>query len=714
MSVTNVLYTTNSLKVTISSETSSTNIINSVNTAIANSSTGLPGAWSFYDTIAASTPGSGYSPIVTNVYRTLNVDATTYKYLILRFDTIKNQFYTSTCESWNASTHVATNDSWTGAGAFAQQYDIKDSYIFISCTPRHVVMWPFIRNEPGMWTGVFEFERIAAEDTAANNNPCFAWTSSVMLGTPWGKATAALNSQVMYAFPRTVDGFTGAAAAKVYAPVTSRGMFPPYYPGVTITTTVDANLLHLGSYYNVSYGWDGTKSPISPVSADAQTKSMPFGRMYNVGVTKNLGTFTDTIFANTDSTGGWPDPAGSNTELIMLPLNGGSEFLSAYSAGQLTLGTYGQGGAVVIGKPIAIGANVYFAASDGVRTWAMDSVANTSSTVVLSSANVTDLIFDGADYLYAATATGVTRIQVTNQASQISATLASGAAYLGIDQTYVYASGRTVSTTPILYMMPRSSFNSTPSSTSYTLGTAVVVATNFGTPVPDYTGLVYVATQGAGVGATQTLRVASVTAATASLSVGNTNPLVAAVAGNYGSSAPTFYIDPITNTIYLYTATSGFVGNMAPINPATLANSVAFTAFTGGLATQAGTYGQLLYTGAADYRGDVNIIPYRGVFNITPKRPGLTAIPSDSHTVILNSPEATTAGTIQQLFNDGANLWSTLHKGYKRGIMSHNGARSFLSDCVVLLSDNRIYSIKGYYNVTNLAGTGTGRLTIKG
>jgi len=87
------------------------------------------------------------------------------------------------------------------------------------------MMQNFILNKPGLWSAVFEFERALPEDTAAAGNPCYAWTNSAMLGTPWGRIPTA-TSRVMFAFPRTPIGSTGAQAAKEYAPITSRGNVP--------------------------------------------------------------------------------------------------------------------------------------------------------------------------------------------------------------------------------------------------------------------------------------------------------------------------------------------------------------------------------------------------------------------------------------------------------------------------------------------------------
>jgi hypothetical protein len=193
--------------------------------------------------------------MVTKVYRVLNYDGVTYKYLILRFDTIKLQLVVSTCESWNTSTDTPTNESWGNAGIYIHGYDLINSYFIVSATSRHFMIWNYINNQPGLWSAVLEFERIAAEDLASVSTspyPCWCYTNSLMLGTPHGPFPLS-NGTIMMAWPRLPDGTTGVAAASAMAPVTNRGMFPPIYPQDSTVNYLgagsDVNYLHLGSYF---------------------------------------------------------------------------------------------------------------------------------------------------------------------------------------------------------------------------------------------------------------------------------------------------------------------------------------------------------------------------------------------------------------------------------------------------------------------------------
>ena len=345
----------------------------------------------------------------------------TWKYFILRWDVTKLQFFTSACEYWNNVTHVATNETWNGAGSFPQQYDLKDCFIWVGATARHLVLWPFIKSEPGMWAGVFEFERVVPEDTVGNGAPCFAWTNSVMIGTPYGKTTGTI-SRIMYAFPRTQDGFTGAAAAQIYAPVTNRGMFPPSYPQGTLSISVDTNLLHLASYYNLTYGWDTStaKAFASPISVDGISKAMPFGRTYNLSTTKQIGSFLDTTTLTLDTTGGWVASTGTSADCVILPMNGGTEIGSiTYGANKMSAPVGTNAMTTNVSKMIVIGDNVWACAQEGVYTWAMSAGTVTPTLVYASSVSlgVIDIVFDGARSIYASTYFGVAKIDTETLAA---------------------------------------------------------------------------------------------------------------------------------------------------------------------------------------------------------------------------------------------------------------------------------------------------------
>jgi len=701
MSVSTSTYTANSVKITISNELSSTNIIPALDQSMAK------GGWALYDTVATTT----FSPIVTKVYRAINADTLTYKYMIMRINTINLTINTSSCESWDAvTTHLPTNETWHGAGAFPQGYDLKDSVILVSATPRHCILWTFIKSEPSLWSGILEFERVAAEDVATGSPvPCWAWTNSLMLGTPFGQAANTAISQIMLAFPRTADGLTGAYAAKVYAPTTNRGMFPPSYPGgtLTISSAADPNLLHLGSYYNMTYGWDTLKTVVSPVAVDAISKSMPLGRSYNVGITKPIGGALDSTNIKIDSVGGWPSASGTSTECLLLPLNGGCEADAAYAVGQFTQ-FYGQTSAAVLSKPIAIGSTVWLAASDGIRTFDVNAGQGGTTTLRYSNASgVQDIVFDGQQTIYGSISTGVVKIDTESFATTSITNLTSGTSYLNIDQKYVYAVSRTALLSPQCYAINRALFVT---SSTYVLGTPLTVASGFGVPVPDYQGSVYLATQG-GTVSSQTMRLANYTADTGVQLNGVVNPRSAAATLVTPDSPTSFYIDYASGKIYLAAAFAAN-GSLYEMTTSLTTSSVAFFA-TG--ATGAACQSHLNQAAAVDYRGDLMIVPVRGSFIISPRKVGqISTTVGYAARALFNSPSATVPGTPAAITTLASLNTGSRPLGFASG-MSTNSVRLFTTFSSVVASDNRINVNTGIHNVSyTVAGNPNGRLTVKG
>lgn len=719
MTITTSSYTTNSLRINISNETSSTNIIPAIQQGMAK------GGWTLYDiTTATVTAGYIYSPITTMVYSAPNADSVTTKYMIIRVDTVKLVIYTSACESWNASTHLPTNETWSGGGVFQQGYDIKDSIILISATPRHCVIWTFIKSEPSLWSGVFEFERVAAEDvTTGSPVPCWAWTNSLMLGTAYGQTTLNTTSPIMLAFCRTADGLTGARAAQVYAPVTNRGMFPPTYPSGTLTISVDPNRLHLGSYASsassgtVAYGWDPLKSVVSPVSADAINKYMPVGRAYNVGITKPLGGALDTVFVNLDNTGGWPSATGSSTECLLLPLNGGSEdtMLGAYTTG--TTSFYGSMPvATTATKAIAIGNNVWLSTNLGIYTYDQTLGQGAQPTLRVPhavSGGVLDIVFDGARTVYGSLATGIVAVDTELFTTSTIATITSGTSYLGIDGRYVYGVSRNALTNPWCFSFSRTNFVT---SASYQISSSTAIATGFGVPVPDYQGNVYVASQAGSTGI-QSMVIGKYASDTG-VGIGIANPKYTAqwptgITTTPADSATSWWIDYTATPVKPYLFVAGAVAYIYEVNTSNL-NTSSFVSWT------AGTTGVVSHTnlgttaGAYDYRGDLNLTPIRGQLLVTPKKPAFPNATGYESRIVPNHPQAVVPG--QTLFlSQSTNQIVASPLGFG-GQITTNSVRLFAPYTQTANSDNRVYVVTGLNNVsyTSQGYTGVGRLIVKG
>jgi hypothetical protein len=716
MSVTNTSYTTNSYTVTVANEfVNSNNTIAGVNTAI----TTL--GWSLYDSVDQTT----YSPIVTKVYRVLNVDSATYKYAILRWDTLNLRLNLSCAEDWDTDDHFATNESWHNAGLFSLGYDLRDCVFYVAATARQLVIYTKIRNESGLWAGIFEFERIAEEDISSNTAPCFAYTNSLMLGTPWGQTANNVDSPITFAFPRTADNQTGAYAAKVYGTFTTRGAYPPYYPSantgntgansVSLVSTHDGNALHLGSFYNTlgGWGWDPIKTVVSPITVDAIFKSMPFGRIYNAAITKPIGQDSfDTTYINADSTYGWPSASGSNTEFIALALNGGSETEYANTTGRLSI-SYSNNSSIVYGSVCAVGNTIWAAANNGVWTWAMNSGSNTAAIQRYNNSNgVVDIMFDGGRSIYGTTNNGIVQIDTETYAANVNTAADLGCSLLNMDQKYIYASSRTRNTQPKVYRFFRANANL---AAHMNVGVALAGVTSFGKPVPDYKGFVYAVTQ---TGAQLTHRQIVWSSESANANVGASN-------NTYSSSATinwmtSFYYEPFSDTLYFL---GSEVATTRAIIYANVPNTNVWTQIwnaTGPFTNPAGVQGNQSYnpspaiTGTFDNVGDLVLTPRRGWLHVTPRRVGAnqTSQTAFSSLTSLEHPESPVgAGNPLSFGNFGTGDITTAANGWPTHQWS-NGTRVFQT----IWRNNteaRIVTVGNLYPNTQFNTYATGRLLIK-
>lgn len=775
MAVTNTQYANNTYKITIANElTGSNNVIAGVNTAI----TTL--GWELYDSVDQTT----YSPMVTRVYREPNVDGVTYKYAILRYDTLKLRINLSCAEDWNVSTHIATNESWHNDGCFYHGYDLRQCFIIVNATARHLLLQTNITGDPGHWAGIFETERVAGEDISSNTAPCFFYTNSLIFGTPFGIDNTRFSntSMVMVAFPRTPDNQVNEFAASVYAPTTSRGMWPPYYPSgntgnvgmnsVFTTANTDFNNLHLGSWwlnigsgaYNISssaaistqggiWGWDGSEIPMSPVSVDAIRKHMPFGRVYDMGITRPIGGQLDTTYFTANTNGGWPENNGSNTEFLLMPLNGGIE--QFYSNNYASIGimpppatvpnagiraSWSNNSNVVYSTLAAVGNNIWAAANNGVWVWNQFAGTNTTANLIWFNSNgVLDLMYDGARSIYATTNTGLIQIDTetfaTNTITSSNMLNQGGCAYLNMDNQFVYATNRTSNTRPFCHMVYRANNTVAPNVIQMASGVALNVASGWNTPMPDYQGFVYLS-NAPGTASNQQKRmlVANVDGENSSTSgfntgVANTTQYwYATAAHNASFEFDNIWIEYNSNRVYHFQITSslGYVQeyDASTKNFTLIANTAQLgTAFF----VNAGGTSQLNYyhsSPSLDYRGDLNIIQHRGQFHIQHKMPGRaygnfgfvarfilhhpSPNPSNTNKLIggisrtyeTGNTGSSAVGTASSDLKFNCNYWHT------------NGIRIFHNN-YLSNTENRIQVLSNHFNVYPFGGYPTSRLLIK-
>lgn len=586
--------------------------------------------------LATISCGSVFSPMHIYVYRAINANNTTYKYLVIRWDTVKWEIFTSCCESWNTATKVPTNETWMYGGSFPQGYDLRKSVFLIGATNRHFVLWISINaavahaDSWGIWTAVFEAEEVESSEEypGTARPPSFFWTNSVQFGHPYG--ASSYPTKTMVVSPRTLDNQTGVGAIAAYVPATSRGSWPPWnssWAGATESGTMNtrSNYGHLADIYAYVNSWNTNKQWISPIMLDTVNKKHAFGRIYNLSVANMQGALPGDQFQASDrpkldATGGWASASGTVADVIALNLIGGKEPAPAdtswgtYANGAFTA-LYTSQGTTVFGKNIQIGDTIWSSASDGVRTMLMSDGQGASTTLRFTSSLVTDIAFDGKRTIWAATATGVTKIDTETYATTDVA-LTNGGGFLNLDARYVYVASRTASTTPNLYMVNQSTnaLDYTHTLSTVTLNTA----SGWATPEPDYGGSCFALSTSGGISTSTTvIRLVKITFNGSQPY--NTTPFGSGLT-NYTLIQGGLYFDRTSRTLWvLYQSSSAgrFYGFSATDLSATYLNN----ALTGSGTTS----GNMLPQATLDYRAGIFYFFFRGCMYFGPSRTGQTA-----------------------------------------------------------------------------------------
>jgi hypothetical protein len=81
-------------------------------------------------------------------------------------------------------------------------------------------------------------------------------------------------------------------------------------------------------------------------------------------------------------------------------MNGGAEVDAGLTAGKSVI-TTGTAAAIIISKPIQIGTTIWLAASDGIRTFDINSGNGGPTTLRLANASgIQDIVYDGQTLVY--------------------------------------------------------------------------------------------------------------------------------------------------------------------------------------------------------------------------------------------------------------------------------------------------------------------------
>jgi hypothetical protein len=255
---------------------------------------------------------------------------------------------------------------------------------------------------------------------------------------------------------------------------------------VPMTSGADPHLMHLASAHTAQYGWAGATSDtsfrsversfVSPISVDAIGKNMPFGRMYNVSVTKPIGSALEVTQTTLDSSGGWASRTGSAGDTVILPMNGGSVFPTFFSG--FTSTHQSQNNRVHnirINTPASfyrtflLGDYLYgscYAATANGGIWRisisailtptnvntfftpntfLSPMAPTWTQIYTNTAGVADMIFDGERSIYACAVSGQNIIKIDTETLAASVLAITNNTQqqdsLSIDNKYLYITG---------------------------------------------------------------------------------------------------------------------------------------------------------------------------------------------------------------------------------------------------------------------------------
>jgi len=418
MTITSTSIGTNSIDININGELNSGGIITAVDAAL------VAQGWAQFDLITPTGAAFAYQ----RIYRSTNIDGSTYKYMQLFFYPSETKIFIDFFESWNATTHVGTNQCFWGpmdVGAFVQySYALCDIIILVS--PRWVVFQTFINNEPGPWVGAFECERDAPEDTLLAGFPAWFATTSYMLGS--GASCYGLESgvagQASYsvAFPRNNYG-TGYLAS-MYSGVTT-----PYYGSGSVSTanpaTWASNLASSTASFG-NYAWNTANKIVCAFRPRVQAEI--HGRAIGPKITGGAYSIYNKINMNVDASYMWVSTGGTSTDHWVLPLHnftyrGPTQTVNIPHA-SLTMIT----NSTTMYRKIYLAQNGYYYALAITGALHKINVTTLVLSVVASTGNLTDICYDGQYIWGAVYAANGTLMQIdTNNSDTVTIGAAVGA-----------------------------------------------------------------------------------------------------------------------------------------------------------------------------------------------------------------------------------------------------------------------------------------------
>jgi hypothetical protein len=515
--------------------------------------------------------------IFTQVFKSLNQDAVSYKNIIFRWNVIKQELNLSTCESWDAVAHWATNEAYTffDCAPIGFRLDLCD--FILSVSPRWCSAISFINNEPGCWSGVFETEREDAGDTAAAGVPCWGWISSTLWNLGATSVTSralAGSNQTLISMPRLKSGATGINAAKNCA----ANYGSTSYPSLDGTGT-PSFVYQISSAINkfVANGWDVTKRlmmPVKPIFDYSSANIINLGQIYGLKVLAPSGTTMSKLPCVVDEDGNYASNGVSRSHFLFNTHLKPQSATNTYwfeNINWLTTNVTVNGGM----RPeamVSTGGNYYCICQGNTKLVKVNAISGASTE--LATGLFYDIDFDGERYVYFGTSTGLRRLDIRTDTIATELLISGGVNSLSVTPTHIVCAPYTMTATPIISRVLRSSFSIDTTYGSLTLATftetvrisdartdfagnvfmamTVAAAANFKLVKIDPTGVV---TYGGTVG--------QVISANVGLFVLDSGNILLFHAATTGGAMTQYQINPVTMALI----GSTMVGSMAALTP---------------------------------------------------------------------------------------------------------------------------------------------------
>lgn len=410
--------------------------------------------------------------IFTQVFQSFNKDGITYKNIILRYDQNETAIYTSTCESWDAVAHSATNECFTFGNHAPIPYKLNYSDLIIMVAPRWCVFTSVIANQVSMWAGVFEMEREDVADTAAANYPCWGWISSAlwMLGsTSRELRPLAATQHTLICMPRTRSGHTGLNAAMFWT--ADFGLFSN--PNIFDQASKPAANYYLSNAVTglEKTKWDETKVltlPIKPIHVQTIGTVSNYGRIFGLKTTNPQGDQLNKIPISIDADGNFSANGTLNDHWI----------LNSHHASNPAVASWLTNNVKVVSKDVNLGAqaaviisvgNAYYAIDSG-TVFKVNADSLEVSTVTTAHGTKYDMKYDGERYIYVTTSSGLLRIDTFDN-SVATLSITNGGYALAITNTHIFVGRATSVATPSITRVNRETFTIEAANGTITLAT---------------------------------------------------------------------------------------------------------------------------------------------------------------------------------------------------------------------------------------------------